>query len=94
MSVVQSSVAYHIPHLQHEVNHRQQVVQKLEHCLALKATKGITPMHRETPLGEPVNSIDAYQVQLSELNTEISNEITRIEESAGDVEQNVADSSA
>lgn len=91
-SVVQSSVARHIPHLQRDVNHRQLVVQKLEHCLVLKATTGITPMHRETPLGEPVNSIDAYQVQLGELNAEISNEISRIEESPGNDESD-ADSS-
>lgn len=80
-AVYQASVALSIPGLQQKVKSRTKVVQKLEHCLALKQIKGITPTLRpHGPLGGSVDSIEMYQSQLAELNAEISTEIARIED--------------
>lgn len=77
--VLETHVALDIPRLERKVANREAVIAKLEHCVRLQELQGVAPTHRNVPLGEAVDSIEAYQKELQKLNTEIRMEITRIE---------------
>lgn len=77
-AVLEAHVAMDIPNLCKQVAHRDVVVAKLEHAMAVKQQLGYSPMH--LTLKGKVDSISAYRIELQQLNSSISNSITRIQE--------------
>lgn len=78
--LVQADIALKIPKLEKSVAKRDSTVLKLEHLINIEEVKGKTPMRRSiNPADPPQDAITATLVELSELNTQVADEITAIE---------------
>jgi hypothetical protein len=77
-TVLEAHVAMDIPNLCKQVAYRDVLVAKLEHAMAVKQLLGYSPTH--LTLKGKVDSISAYGIELKQLNSSISNAITKIEE--------------
>ncbi|EER01514.1 hypothetical protein Pmar_PMAR027020 [Perkinsus marinus ATCC 50983] len=77
-TVADVSIALEIDEIEKAVDKRASVVSKLEHAYNVLKYKGVRPKHKVKICGkEKVDSIDFYENQLEEYNTQISAFITK-----------------
>lgn len=79
--LLQAEVALKIPKLEKTVSKRDSMVLKLEHLINIEEVKGKKPMRRNPlhPNEPPQDAITATLIELSELNTQVADQITAIE---------------
>jgi hypothetical protein len=84
-AVMEAHIALDIPSLEAKVARRAKVVAKLEHSIALEKKNGVTQTHRTFHLrhgvqgvANKVNSIDAFEKELDQLNNEITSEVSKL----------------
>jgi hypothetical protein len=81
-AVIEAHVAMDIPKLEAKVARREVVVRKLEHTVALERKKGgITKTHRTIGFRrglEKVESVRAYEAELTKLNREIERSVGKL----------------
>ena len=78
--VLEANVALNIPKLEKTVARRDNTVLKLEHLINIEDIKGKTPMRRSiNPIDPPIDAITATLKDLNELNTQVTEQITAIE---------------
>ncbi|KAL3916881.1 MAG: hypothetical protein SGILL_004973, partial [Bacillariaceae sp.] len=90
-TVLEANVAMNIPKLEAKVTKREVVLQKLEHAMVEEKLKGKKQTHRTfniqnathdiTTVSQTVDSVQAYQKELDELNKSISLEIGKVKNS-------------
>jgi hypothetical protein len=84
-ALMEAHIAIDIPSLEAKVARRAKVVAKLEHSMALEKKKGVTQTHHTFHLrhgvqgvGKKVDSIEAFEKELDQLNNEITSEVSKI----------------
>jgi hypothetical protein len=84
-AVMEAHIAIDIPSLEAKVARREKLVAKLEHSMALEKKKGVTQTHFTFQLrhgvqgvGKKVDSIEAFEKELDQLNNEITSEVSKL----------------
>lgn len=78
-SLLEAHVAMDIPALFKQDVNRAALVAKLEHALAVKQIYGYSPTHLNLrDLSQKVNSIEAYENELRQMNKDIGNSVRRM----------------